>query len=181
LDSNLQLFCNHIKRNNKGTNYKKANGYQRLEKLTVVPIGIQRGTFCLIYGCKIHGLSYANTFLWSIFIRVEAVIWKTAQNSNITWFNWCSQFHTTVLLSSAVYTMSLKWAVVPRLSIQQYPGNRGLHPSPWLSSRNHSHASPTTPAWKLSQSAFTTNEYHDQSIAADILADVNIRFKIKSK
>lgn len=66
-------------------------------------------------------------FLCSIFLQVEAEIWKTAQNSINTWFNWRSQFHTTVLLSLAVYTMSLKWAVVPRLSIQQYPGNHALH------------------------------------------------------
>lgn len=105
-------------------------------------------------------LKLCKHFLCSISIQVEAAIWKTAQNSIITWFNWCSQFHTTVLLSSAVYTMSLKWAVVPRLSIQQYPGNHGLHPSPCLSSRNNSHTSPTTLACRLSQSAFTTDEYN---------------------
>lgn len=120
-------------------------------------------------------------FLCSIFIQVEAEIWKTAQNSIITWFNWRNQFHTTVLLSSAVYTMSLKWAVVPRLSIQ-YPGNCGLHRT----------ISPSVPVFPVRQVTFiynprlSTRLKHNgkkiRSIAA-IKTDVNkphISFKVKS-
>ncbi len=50
--------------------------------------------------------SYANPFLCSIFIHVEAEIWKTAQNSIITWFNWATNF-TQLFFSPQLWT---QWA-----------------------------------------------------------------------
>ncbi len=134
--------------------------------------------------------SYANPFLCSIFIHVEAEIWKTAQNSIITWFNWATNF-TQLFFSPQLWTQWAGRAVVPWLSIQQYPGNWGLHltisPSVPVFPRE------TIPMLPVLQDIFTyiprlsirlehnkTNVKHCSYI---IRADVNkphISFKVKS-
>ncbi len=102
-------MCNHIKTNNTGTNYRRLMHFKdfNLESKAhscyiCIPANKEKAHFVLFMAVK----SYANPFLCSIFIHVEAEIWKTAQNSIITWFNWATNF-TQLFFSPQLWT---QWA-----------------------------------------------------------------------